>query len=235
MKRKYRIKKHEYSNGNIHYVAQKRSVFGIWYNFNSDNWGSGYFNTIEEAEKSIEEDKVSVKTTTINMEDYKKKYEEALLSIKRLYDNADNHEKELIEQEFPDFKVNQDEKIREALLSHFQHLKDCSGDILYLDGFTLSDLISWLEKKDYSLNEKDCGVLFDIEHYLINDINLTPERKVECIEWLKTHYHPDKTRWTPEKEQIQALESVCNSIGDDDRNCTKSWLESLYLDLKNKF
>ena len=75
------------------------------------------------------------------MEDYKKKYEEALENIKKIKStNKDNKELvDFIEYEYPELKESEDERVRKHLLKHFRkkiiHNDSCLLNLILLRGF----------------------------------------------------------------------------------------------------
>lgn len=65
--KKYRILKHECFGGRKVYEAQKRFLGFLWWcNFNNiDAWETGIYNTLDEAERAIEQDMYVRKTTVV--------------------------------------------------------------------------------------------------------------------------------------------------------------------------
>ena len=53
-------------------------------------------------------------------------------------------------------------------------------------------------------SEEEYGRLFDIEHYLDGTLQLSPDRKIACIDFLKS-LHPS---WKPSEEQMEALNAL---------------------------
>lgn len=77
------------------------------------------------------------------MEDYKKKYEDALERAREMC--AMPTDKATMEYVFPELKESEDEKIRKSLLNEFTHLlsKGCNK----FAGLENEDIITWLEKQ----------------------------------------------------------------------------------------
>ena len=66
---KYRIIKHEYPGGTITFEVQKRlPILGIWYNFNNiDAYYAGEYSSEEKAREAIDDDRLPIKQTIINV------------------------------------------------------------------------------------------------------------------------------------------------------------------------
>jgi len=77
------------------------------------------------------------------MEDYKKKYEQAL---KRAKEQSSKYgiDKVILEEVFPELKESKDEKIRKQLLNWF---KCCNWNAIDNETLKRDDIISWLEKQ----------------------------------------------------------------------------------------
>ena len=55
------------------------------------------------------------------MENYEKKYKEALEWIREIYPTMTGCDKEDAEHHFPELKESEDEQIRKHLITHFRH------------------------------------------------------------------------------------------------------------------
>jgi len=90
----------------------------------------------------------------MNMEEnYKEKYEEALNAAKRLQESwksTGNRAWKEIAEAFPQLEENEDERIRKALVKHFQTSKSLGDDIW--GKFRIDDIIAYLEKQKESLH-----------------------------------------------------------------------------------
>ena len=65
---KYRIVKREYPNGNIDYEVQKKVLGLFWWNFeNVDGSTTGFYSSLEEAERAIKMHKEKPKKVIINV------------------------------------------------------------------------------------------------------------------------------------------------------------------------
>lgn len=75
------------------------------------------------------------------MEDYKKKYEDALERARRMC--AMPIDKATMEYVFPELKEDNDERIRKAIIAHMHIVKS-------VNGVDVSEILAWLEKvKDF--------------------------------------------------------------------------------------
>jgi len=78
------------------------------------------------------------------MEDYKRKYEEALENLKKIRNSNENNKElvDFIEYKYPELKELDDERIQKEILEYFQQFEN--GE---LHGVNISDWIAWLEKQ----------------------------------------------------------------------------------------
>lgn len=89
----------------------------------------------------------------------------------------------------PKLTESEDERIRKYIL---RGCKECieennSGLMLLLD--TTKKLAAYLEKQEeqkQGWSDAEYGRLFDIEHYLDGTLQLSPDRKIACIDFLKS-------------------------------------------------
>lgn len=76
------------------------------------------------------------------MEDYEKKYKEALNRAREIHRN-ENEKRSDMEWLFPELKESEDEKIREALVRFHKSTID-------IDGIKGADILAWIEKQGES-------------------------------------------------------------------------------------
>ena len=82
------------------------------------------------------------------MEDYKKKYEEALKRAKDVYTyySDDTEQLRKVESIFPELAESEDEKIRKGLIAHLKDLRECEvGKLVPIK--TSEHYDAWLEKQ----------------------------------------------------------------------------------------
>ena len=84
------------------------------------------------------------------MEDYEKKYKEALNRAREIHRNEDEKRSDM-EWLFPELKESEDEKIRKALLNHLTKMWGNSQDDVC--GIHVEDAIAWLEKQGKSSDQ----------------------------------------------------------------------------------
>lgn len=99
-------------------------------------------------------------------------------------------------------------------------------------------LIGWLKslperfglqpKQEWS--EEEYGRLFDIEQYLHGTLQLSPDRKIACIDFLKS-LRP-QPRWKPSEEQMGSLRLAIDSAKKAQMNATADSLNEIYEQLK---
>ena len=97
------------------------------------------------------------------MENYEQKYKEALKKLRRLHDDYDRisslvNFKEELEDNFPELKESEDERLRKAVLKLTEGIP--AEEVLKEYGLTPSDVEKWLEKqgKQMSSGWRDNGV-----------------------------------------------------------------------------
>jgi len=110
--------------------------------------------------------------------DYKEKLEEA----KRLYESANDEQKHIIENLFPELKESEDERIRKSLVSYLRGL----GELEYPNKKTYNEWLEWLEKQG---EQKPTNIvpipdgchayIKDRKVYIENYTKTTPANKVE--------------------------------------------------------
>lgn len=84
------------------------------------------------------------------MENYEQKYKEALKKLRRLHDDYDRisslvNFKEELENNFPELKESEDERLRKAILKLMEGI--AAEEVLEEYGFTPADVEKWLEKQ----------------------------------------------------------------------------------------
>lgn len=99
-------------------------------------------------------------------------------------------------------------------------------------------LIEWLKslperfelqpKQEWS--EEEYGRLFDIEQYLRGTLQLSPDRKIVCIDFLKS-LRP-QLHWKPSETQMGSLRLAIDSANKAQMNATADILNELYEQLK---
>jgi len=122
--------------------------------------------------------------------DYEKRYNELIDAIKEMLE-ANPHDEGLqnwVQDNVPELTESEDERIRESAIKLLRRID--SAVKWSQDGYTLGDIIAWLEKQveqksDWS--DEDCYKVQRICMYL-NEAkkyyaDITEVR--ECIEWLK--------------------------------------------------
>lgn len=62
-------------------------------------------------------------------------------------------------------------------------------------------------------SEEEYGRLFDIEHYLDGTLQLSPDRRIACIDFLKSLRH-----WKPSEEDIKMLEHIIGQYETGNKN-----------------
>ena len=85
------------------------------------------------------------------MEDYEKKYKDALANARQEYTTTENVErKQWLEELFPELKESEDERIRKALVDA---LNKNLGNGIEKYGTTLNAALAWLEKQGESSDQ----------------------------------------------------------------------------------
>ena len=92
----------------------------------------------------------------------------------------------------------------------------------------LHKLFGDIQKSAWS--EEEYGKLFDIEHYLDGTLQLSPDRKIACIDFLKSLRPQPKQEWSEEDEKmikftLQLLDY--HKFTDPNAISCKEWLKSL--------
>lgn len=83
-------------------------------------------------------------------------------------------------------------------------------------------------KQEWS--EEEYGRLFDIEHYLDGTLQLNPDRKIACIDFLKS-LRP-QPHWKPTKNQLDALNLVIMDYTEDGCVATANYLQEISAEIK---
>lgn len=86
------------------------------------------------------------------MENYEKKYKEALEWMRGLYPSFEGCIKEDAELFFPELKESKDERIK-RVIKHILHEKYTVAAII--EGVEIAEIEAWLEKQDKQLNPDD--------------------------------------------------------------------------------
>lgn len=169
---------------------------------------------------------------------YEEKYNNAIESIKRIYNQADSYGRELMEKEFPELRESEDERIRKELIERFNwELKgaeeqDATGCSRQKDIAMFKRGIAWLEKqseqKSYWSEEDEEMIDFMIEFIesLCWRKDLT-QRKDNVLSWLKS-IKPN--HWKPSEKQMEALKKRTHGLHTSSE--TRKALESLINDLE---
>ncbi len=117
------------------------------------------------------------------MEDYKKKYEDALERAREMC--AMPTDKATMEYVFPELKESEDEKIRKALLNEFTHLlsKGCNK----FAGLENEDIITWLERQDEQNFVDKVEQKFKVGDWVVCEVTNSVYQIKNCIENLSNH------------------------------------------------
>ncbi len=67
------------------------------------------------------------------------------------------------------------------------------------------------EKYQVEWSEEEYGRLFDIKHYLDGTLQLSPDRRIACIDFLKSL----RPSWKPSEEQMETLAYAINHYESD--------------------
>ena len=125
------------------------------------------------------------------MEDYKKKYEQAMLRMNKWAEGSEIIEpKEVAEFIFPELKESEDERIRKSLIEYIKGITSWN----YFLGISKEQMISWLEKQ---------GELKPTGKMQVNEI---PEKYQTC-DWLWNYGSIGLT-----KEHIKKLNNAINIL-----------------------
>ena len=114
-------------------------------------------------------------------------------------DYFDRKEKEQKPEEEPnDFEIT----LHDCMLAAQQYLPGKTGwDVVKMWAEELSNYCP--QPKD-EWSEEEYGRLFDIEHYLDGTLQLSPDRKIACIDFLKSL----RPSWKPSEAQMRALNEI---------------------------
>ena len=128
------------------------------------------------------------------MEDYEKKYKEALDKIQEALAPKEGCDisgltRRCIEDIFPELKESEDERIRKVLVDFFKNYKTQEElGIKTFFGIKTNDILAWLEKqgeKKSTWSEGDETLLYEIVDYFNMD-NALRHTENEIISWLKS-------------------------------------------------
>lgn len=127
-----------------------------------------------------------------------------LEKLQRIYDQADNFGKGLMEKEFPELKESKDERIKRCIR---MCLTDATEQRFEDFNTTLKDCLSWLEKQSEqkSIWSEEDEEMFNETLYFINEYQKSDKCKdengmqnsVSCKKWL----HAIKNRLTYEQKE----------------------------------
>ena len=132
------------------------------------------------------------------MEEYKKKYEEAILRMNKWVEGSEIIDpKEVAEFVFPELKESEEERIRKHLLKHF--LNKAKEE---WNGMPIKNIIAWLEKQGEQKpvdkcagcnNVKGCITCTDGDQYAhIKEYNPAwSEEDEKCFCWVIKHFEQD--------------------------------------------
>lgn len=163
------------------------------------------------------------------MENYEKKYKEALERAKELYSqHCAEWRDEDIEYIFPELAKNKDERIRKALLDA---MNDNTPDSIIWDDIRAEEIAAWLEKqgeKPAEWSEEDINMIdwlircCEEEHKelcndkyghqdIVSDLKRDCRKKWDWLESLKNRVAPLIT-WKPSDEQMELLIEVQSAL-----------------------
>lgn len=86
------------------------------------------------------------------MENYEKKYKEALEWMRDLYPSLEGSVKEDAEYFFPELKESKGERIKKAIM-HI--LTENYTDAAVIEGVEIAEIVAWLEEQGKQLNPND--------------------------------------------------------------------------------
>ena len=170
------------------------------------------------------------------MEDYKKKYEEALDNFKKIKaaNKYNNELVDFIEYEYPELKENEDERIRKECISIIDAWdKSCRLQGDYCE--VAPKCIAWLEKQgEQKQNVTD--IISDLENYFATTTKEQQKKGWDEIKnWEEKHFNHDKhiepkPAWS-EEDDIE-ISVLINALGElrtygGDFSKQKNWLKSL--------
>lgn len=136
-------------------------------------------------------------------------------------DELQRHQDELYD--FKVFAAKQAKEHHISFVHDFEWHNFCAGLLSYFN-----------EQKPVEWSEKEFGMLFDIEHYLNGTLQLTPDRKIKCISFLKSLRPQSKKEWSKEDENKlnHILEIVHIASGSEVSVEEKEELESFLKSLR---
>lgn len=155
--------------------------------------------------------------------DYEKKYNNVVNKFAYLLESTDLIKGELrqnIESIFPELKESEDEKVKKALIEYFKDLKEkadhvnrlgfAQEDFVDVNGYGISDFISWLEKQGSTKwCDEDEKQIRQIER-IVKDSGGTPKLQEQIHNWFEK-IRP-QVYWKPSKEQIVSFEATLLSM-----------------------
>ena len=111
-------------------------------------------------------------------------------------------------------KPADDKSFEEWLDDWFQGSKEAGGDIIMSE----AEFKNWsrgirnmYQQKPVEWSEEEYGRLFDIEHYLDGTLQLSPDRRIACIDFLKSLL--SQSHWKPSEHQMTILKNVKDYVG----------------------
>jgi len=142
------------------------------------------------------------------MEDYKKKYEEALDNFKKIKaaNKYNNELVDFIEYKYPELKENEDEKIRKECISIIDAWdKSCRLQGDYCE--VAPKCIAWLEKQGEQ-KQNVTNIISDLENYFATTTKEQQQKDWDEIKnWEEKHFNHDKHieqkhTWSEEDENM---------------------------------
>ena len=166
------------------------------------------------------------------MEDYEKKYIEAMKACKELSDTFDNETlTEELKKIFPELKESEDDEMFQAISAG---LCDVFGEFGWSDfgGMPIEDIQAWIEKQGeqkHAWSEEDEKIYQSIMDDTVQENQLSGKQ----TDWLKDikyrYFSQHQNTWKPSDEQMKVLQ-WCMPLWVEPKS--KAILESLINDLK---
>ncbi len=159
--------------------------------------------------------------------------QETFEKIKRFYEQADSRGREIMEQEFPELRESEDERIRRTLVEYFGP----KAQLDFVRGVPIQKIRDWLEKqKDQNGEDEECTD-FTIYHPLKNG-----KGKYKCIPY---SFYGSLTSFSEDKDLIDFLrtcfytEEECNEWieqqkDQDDKDLSEKIAAAYQLGLADK-
>lgn len=155
------------------------------------------------------------------MEDYKKKYEQALDAAKKLWGQAAKDEMAKYESIFPELKGDEDERTRNEIIEFLVCVRN-RGIIINIENWGECDCskwICWLEKQEKAgWSEKDIKMIDSIieevrpvgecPDYPTDDDREYYYKGQDRVDWLERLKKSHIAKWMPSKSQLQSLSNI---------------------------